>query len=104
MGQECRGREAKQKDASVFPAENRGGLGESGGMTAVVKDKGRDDSACEELILQQRPGLPRGVNEQPPAAGPVPGCSLKAAARLQSKTEGTPSLSQEKATLDRIYR
>lgn len=31
-------------------------------------------------------------------------CSLNAAGWLQSKTEGTPSLSQEKATLDHIYR
>lgn len=70
--------------------------------------KGQGTIACAELSLYHRPGLPRGVNEQCPAACLHPGlfrdCSLNAAGQLQRETEGTPSLSQVKAVLNHIYR
>lgn len=70
--------------------------------------KGQGTISMWKFRRYHRPGLPRGVNEQCPAACLHPGlfrdCSLNAAGQLQRETEGTPSLSQEKATLNHIYR
>lgn len=104
-GQECRGREAKQKDASFFPPEKKGRLREWEGWL-VVKDKGQ--SVCENSLSTTGlacPGeLMSSALQRAFTQGLFRDCSLNAAGQLQRETEGTPSLSQEKATLNHIYR